>query len=130
MQDFFGKTADLSQKRLFLFDMDGTIYRENELFDGVIELLGEIEHKGGRYVFITNNPSKSIKDYASKLRKMGVVGIKGENFFTSTQAAIAIMREKFSDRLIYAQGTRSFIKELKANKLKITQKFDKNVKAV
>lgn len=130
MRDFFGKTADLSRKRLFLFDMDGTIYRENELFDGVIELLCEIKHKGARYVFITNNPSKSSKDYALKLRKMGVVGVNRENFFTSTQAAIAIMKEKFFGQLIYAQGTKSFIKELKANKLKITQKFNKNAKAV
>ena len=130
MQDFFGKTVDLSRKKLFLFDMDGTIYRENELFDGVIELLDKIESKGGRYVFITNNPSKSVKDYLSKLRKMGIKRINAENFFTSTQAAIAIMREKFFGQLIYAQGTRSFIKELKANKLKITQKFNRNVKAV
>ena len=130
MQDFFGKMVDLRSKKLFLFDMDGTIYRENELFDGVIELLSKIESKGGRYVFITNNPSKSVKDYVSKLRKMGIVRVNKENFFTSTQAAIAIMREKFSDELIYAQGTRSFLKELKANRLKITQKFDPNVKAV
>ena len=130
MQDIFEKTVDLSNKKLFLFDMDGTIYRENELFDGVIELLDKIARKGGKYVFITNNPSKSIKDYVSKLRKMGIVGVNGENFFTSTQAAIAIMKEKFSGELIYAQGTKSFIKELKANKLKITQKFNKNVKAV
>lgn len=130
MQDYFGKTADLSHKKLFLFDMDGTIYRENDLFDGVIELLDKIESKGGRYVFITNNPSKSVKDYVSKLRKMGILRANQENFFTSTQASIAVMQEKFSDQLIYAQGTRSFIKELKANGLRITQKFNPNVKAV
>ena len=130
MQDFLGKAADLSHKQLFLFDIDGTIYCENKLFDGVIEVLKKIERKGGRYVFITNNPSKSVKNYVSKLRKMGVAGVNQENFFTSAQAAIGIMREKFSRQLIYAQGTRSFIKELKANKLKITQKFNKNVKAV
>ena len=39
MQDYFGKNADvLKTKKLYLFDMDGTIYRENDLFDGVIEL--------------------------------------------------------------------------------------------
>ena len=130
MQDVLGKRINLSNKKLFLFDMDGTIYRENELFDGVMELLDQIERQGGKYVFITNNPSKSIKDYVTKLRKMGIYGVKEENFFTSTQASIALMREKFSGELIYAQGTKSFIKELKANKLKITQKFNQNVKAV
>lgn len=130
MQDVFEKKVNLNTKKLFLFDMDGTIYRENELFDGVIELLDKIEKNGGKYVFITNNPSKSIKDYVLKLRKMGICGVRQENFFTSTQASIALMSEKFSGELIYAQGTKSFIKELKANKLKITQKFNENVKAV
>ncbi len=130
MKDYLGKTADLSAKKLFLFDMDGTIYRENTLFDGVIELLNKIEGKGGRYIFITNNASKSVKDYVLKIRRLGISNANCENFFTSTQAAIDIMREKFSKQLIYAQGTRSFIKELKANGLRITQKFDQNVKAV
>ena len=38
MQDRFGKNIDgISNKKLFLFDMDGTIYEENRLFEGVIE---------------------------------------------------------------------------------------------
>ena len=58
MQDYFGKNADaLKMKKLYLFDMDGTIYRENDLFDGIIEMLEKIKKSGGRYAFITNNPS-------------------------------------------------------------------------
>ena len=50
MQDFFGKNADaLKDKKLYLFDMDGTIYRENDLFDGIVEMLAKIKNKGGRY---------------------------------------------------------------------------------
>ena len=71
MQDYFGKNADaLKTKKLFLFDMDGTIYRENDLFDGVIELLAKIKNEGGVYAFITNNPSKSVKDYIKKLNSL------------------------------------------------------------
>lgn len=72
MKDYFEKSADLSNKKLFLFDMDGTIYRENSLFDGVIELLENIKRNGGKYAFITNNPSKSVKDYIKKLQMMGI----------------------------------------------------------
>ena len=39
MKDYFGKNAAaLKAKRLFLFDMDGTVYLENKLFDGVREM--------------------------------------------------------------------------------------------
>ena len=47
-KDFFGKPIDkIKNKRLFLFDMDGTIYRENDLFPGVKELLEKIKENGG-----------------------------------------------------------------------------------
>ena len=49
------------------FDMDGTIYRENDLFDGVKELLENITANGGRFVFITNNATASAIDYVKKL---------------------------------------------------------------
>ncbi len=131
MQDYFGKNADaLKTKKLYLFDMDGTIYRENDLFDGIVEMLAKIKNKGGMYAFITNNPSKSVKDYIQKLNRLGIQEVGAENFFTSAQAAIMIFLEKFRDRLIYAQGTQSFIQELKDSGLNVTQSYDKNIGAV
>ena len=74
--------------------MDGTIYREQSLFDGIIEMLDKIKNAGARFAFITNNPSKSVKDYIKKLGKMGIKA-KEEHFFTSTQATTMILKEKF-----------------------------------
>ena len=48
----------LQDKRLFLLDMDGTIYLDDRLFDGVTAFLSRIREKGGRYLFLTNNSSK------------------------------------------------------------------------
>ena len=131
MQDYFAKNADaLKTKKLFLFDMDGTIYRENSLFEGIIEMLTAIKNKGGRYAFITNNPSKSVKDYIKKLNGLGITDIDEDNFFTSAQAAIMIFKEKFPDKLVYAQGTESFIEELKTSGLSVTQSFSRDIGAV
>ncbi len=131
MKDYFGKNADvLLTKKLFLFDMDGTIYRENDLFDGVIDLLKKIKNEGGRYAFITNNPSKSVKDYIKKLNRLGIKEVGYENFFTSAQAAIMIFKEKFGKGLVYAQGTKSFIKELKSAGLNVTQNYTDKAVAV
>ena len=49
----------LRQKRLFLLDMDGTLYLDDDLFDGAAEFLQTIRDRGGRYLFLTNNSSKS-----------------------------------------------------------------------
>ena len=50
---------DLSKKKLFLLDMDGTLYLGDQLFDGTLDLLRRVREKGGRYLFATNNSSRS-----------------------------------------------------------------------
>ena len=73
MKDKTGKTAErLKSKKLYLLDMDGTIYNENEIFDGTLEFLEEIRQRGAQYIFITNNSSKSVKDYVKKVNDMGI----------------------------------------------------------
>ena len=42
--DFYGRCADiLKWKKLWLLDMDGTIYNENEIFDGTLDFLQQIK---------------------------------------------------------------------------------------
>ena len=110
--DYFGKDAtELRDKKLFLFDMDGTIYEENQLFDGVIELLDKIKSDDSRYVFITNNSSKSVKDYIEKVNSLGIEA-DIDNFFTSAQATILYLQKNFASKKVYCQGTKSLISEL------------------
>ena len=50
----------LSDKKLFLLDMDGTLYLDNDLFDGTIDFLTHVRENGGRYLFVTNNSSNFL----------------------------------------------------------------------
>ena len=110
-RDDFGQEADLREKKLWLLDMDGTIYMEDRIFDGTLDLLREIRARGGRYVFITNNSSRSVSDYLQKVSRMGIPA-GPEDFFTSSQAAALLLREKHPGAKVYCQGTRSLIREL------------------
>lgn len=131
MLDYFGKdTAPLRDKKLYLFDMDGTIYLDNDLFEGVPELLEKITSKGGKYVFITNNASKSVSDYVKKLHNLGLKNVDESNFFTSAQASMALMKENHLNDLIYIQGTKSFVEEYKKSGLNITTEYNENAKAI
>ena len=130
MKDYFGKDlSSVTKKKFFLLDMDGTIYNDKSLLSGAEDFLKGIKRTGGRYVFITNNSSRSVKDYVLKLKGLGILSGE-EEFFTSAQASARLLREKFSDGLIYAQGTRSFIEELKGFGLKVTESYDRSVAAV
>ena len=130
MKDYYGKDYSiLKSKELWLFDMDGTIYLGNKIFDGTLALLNNIVKSGGKYIFITNNSSKGIADYLNKVRSMGIKADTG-NFYTSVDASAAVLKEKFGNQLIYAQGTKSFTGNLKAEGLNITTEYDENAKCV
>ncbi len=103
----------LSDKKLFLLDMDGTIYLDNDLFDGTLDFLAEVKRKGGRYLFLTNNSSKSASAYVDKLRKIGIESSE-EEFLTSTYATILYINDKYPGRKFYSIGTESFTAELRA----------------
>lgn len=128
--DYFNKDASrLSEKRLFLFDMDGTIYNDNNIFDGTLDTLKYIEDIGGEYVFITNNSSKSVEDYVLKVNKMGIKATK-DNFYTSTQATAAYLLDHYSDKKVYASGTKSFIRELKEFGVNVVTEIEDNIVAI
>jgi len=126
MIDILNKKAEkLKDKRLFLFDMDGTIYEEGHLFDGTLQLLEYIHMIGGEYVFITNNSSKSVEDYISKLYNMGIPVTKN-NFFTSSQATALYLLNNYKGKKVFCMGTNSLIKELLTYEIDVTDyKTDK-----
>ena len=79
------KNEILRSKKLYLFDMDGTLYLGSRLYDFTAELLQEIRRTGGKYLFITNNSSRSVADYVKKLANFGIEATR-EDFMTSSQA--------------------------------------------
>ena len=117
--------GNLKDKKLFLLDMDGTIYLDNTLFESVPEFLEYIKSIGGRYIFLTNNSSKSVDKYIEKLKSLGIKSDK-DDFVTSTNATIEYLKPKKYNK-IYAFGTTSFKKQLKNAGLNITDKREDDV---
>ena len=130
MLDYTGKSANkLKEKTLYLLDMDGTIYNENEIFDGTLEFLEEIERRDGQYVFITNNSSKSVEDYVQKVRAMGIKA-EYENFYTSGQATAMYLKENYPNQVVYCMGTKSLIKELREAGIEVVTEVDERAGVV
>ena len=128
--DYFEhEVKELRSKRLFLFDMDGTIYNEETVFDGTQQILEYIESTGGKYIFITNNSSKSVVDYVEKIKRLGIRG-EEENFFTSTQATIIYLKKNYPGAKIYCQGTKSLVKELNDAGLDVTEEVEDTIDVV
>ena len=130
IKDYFGKDASsLNNKSLWLLDMDGTIYQENRLFDGTLDFLDKIKRNNGKYVFITNNSSKSVKDYIDKIKSMGI-DAEYDDFFTSSQATALFLNDKYKNKKIYCQGTKSLVDELKSFGVNVTVELEDDIDVV
>ena len=108
---------------LFLFDMDGTLYLGDNLFGFTRELLAQIKAKGKRYMFMTNNSSKSVSAYIEKLKSLGIESVK-EDFITSSQATAYYLKKHHKDARLYVCGTKSLKQELCENGFTVTENID------
>lgn len=105
--------------KLYLFDMDGTLYLGNRLFPFTIELLNGIKEKGNRYMFMTNNSSKSVDAYIKKLDDFGIESQKSD-YITSSMATIHYIKQNFRDNIFYVCGTRSLVSEFEEAGINVT----------
>ena len=53
-------------------DLDGTIYLGGELIPGALEFLERCKQRGVRRFFLSNNSSRSVKQYLLKLNSLGI----------------------------------------------------------
>lgn len=93
----------LKNIQCFALDMDGTIYLGERWIDGALDFLREVENKGKKYIFLTNNSSKNPQTYISKLERMGLF-IHESQIVTSGQATIAYLKRNFPGKRVFLLG--------------------------
>ena len=116
----------LADKRLFLLDMDGTLYLDDRLFDKVPEFLSHVRRIGGRYLFLTNNSSRGVEGYMEKLSRMGIPTAP-EDYLTSVDAAIDHLRRFHAGKKCYVFGTRAFYGQLQTAGIPVTDRPEDDV---
>jgi HAD superfamily hydrolase (TIGR01457 family) len=116
----------LREKRLFLLDMDGTLYLGNRLFEKTPDFLAYVRDAGGKYLFLTNNSSKDAAEYVEKLKGMGI-DAKREDFLTSVDAAARYLRRVYGGGRLYALGTAAFRRALSEAGLNVTDAVEDGV---
>ena len=121
---------ELKKKKLFLLDMDGTIYLDDQLFRGTLDFLEHVKSIGGRYLFLTNNSSRGVDSYVAKLTRLGIPACP-EDFLTSVDASIAFLKKKYGAHVwkkkIYLMGTESFRNQMEEEGFLLTDTPDEDV---
>jgi NagD protein len=69
----------------YLIDMDGVIYRGNELIPGADRFIADLRASGTPFRFLTNNSQRARRDVATRLQRLGM-GVEEEHVFTCAMA--------------------------------------------
>jgi len=101
--------TELRRKKVFFFDLDGTLYLGNKLFDGVIEIIEALKEQGKRSFFLSNNSSKSTSDYLKKLNDLNLNATR-ENVILSQHPTISYLKEN-NYTTVFLLGNESLKKE-------------------
>ncbi len=108
---YLNPTVDLSKIKRVVFDMDGTIYKGGTLFPYTKSVFETLEKIGVDYTFLTNNSSKSAKDYLTKILKLGLKATP-DNISTSATATFFYLKNAYPNvKKIYVLGTASLREE-------------------
>jgi HAD superfamily hydrolase (TIGR01450 family) len=99
----FSSLSPLGEKEAVFFDLDGTVYLDDDLVTGADELVASLREAGVDVYFLTNNSSKWKDDYADRLSDLGIPA-DPEDVLLSTDGVIQHLQRTDPDGT-YVLGT-------------------------
>ena len=110
--------------KTYIFDLDGVIYRGEELQPGAAETVEALRSRGAKVYFLTNNSTLSRKQYADKLTRLGI-GAHPNQVMTSAYATALYLRERSREGgAAYVVGESGIRTELRGVGVDIVERTD------
>ncbi|MHA1732226.1 MAG: HAD-IIA family hydrolase [Promethearchaeota archaeon] len=103
--------GELQPFDLFVFDLDGVVYRGPEVIPGALETIGALRSAGKRVAFNTNNSSRTREAYVEVLAGLGIEADVTE-VFTSAYLVALRLGELTPGGSVFLVGQRGFRDEL------------------
>ena len=105
--------------KALILDMDGVIWKANLPIGDLASIFGTVEARGLKYVFATNNSTKTPEQYAERLNAFGVRA-EAQHVVTSAQAvALAVAERLLPGSKVFMIGEDGIRNALEERKLKI-----------
>ena len=122
-------TAAISEKKLYIFDMDGTIYLGGNVFDFAIKFINDLRANGKRVMFFTNNASHTDPFYMEKLTRLGFSPAKDE-IMTSGDVTKVYLKRRRAGKSVYLVGTDELVEDFKNDGINIVSGDSESVDIV
>jgi NagD protein len=101
----------------YLIDMDGVIYRENQLIAGAAEFVQTLSATGTPFLFLTNNSAPTPQDLAVRLEHLGIHGLSPRSFYTSALNAADFLSETDPGCTVFVIGEGGLLAALHESKI-------------
>jgi NagD protein len=101
----------------YLIDMDGVIYRENQLISGAPEFVQALVATGTPFLFLTNNSAPTPADLAVRLKHLGIAGFSPQQFYTSALNTADFLSETDPSCTVFVIGEGGLLAALHEQKI-------------
>ncbi|MBQ8309776.1 MAG: HAD-IIA family hydrolase [Clostridia bacterium] len=108
----------LKNKELYVFDMDGTVYLDDDAFPYAIRFIKNLREAGKRVLFFTNNASHSPVFYLNRLTRMGFDPRMSEIMSSGDVTAEFLLRHR-AGKSVYLMGTPELEQNFKMRGIKL-----------
>jgi len=103
----------------YIFDLDGTVYLGESLLPTAESTLTKLRSLGKRTVFLSNNPTRTRKDYAQKLTRLGLP-TTAEDVINSSAVMVHLLMEIMPGARLFVVGEESLHQELSSAGFELT----------
>src|SRR3989449_5957225 len=104
-------------KTSYLIDMDGVIYRENQLIPGAADFVQALNASGTPFLFLTNNSAPTPEDLAVRLKHLGIHGLSARQFYTSALNTADFLSETDPNCTVFVIGEGGILSALHERKI-------------
>jgi NagD protein len=101
----------------YLIDMDGVIYRENQLIPGAKDFVEALIASGAPFIFLTNNSAPTPEDLSVRLGHLGIPGLSPRHFYTSALNAADFLSETHPACTVFVIGEGGLLTALHERKI-------------
>jgi len=119
----------LKNIKAILLDLDGTVYRGNEVIEGVPETIAKLRKQGMKIFFISNASMKTREEQMEKLRSMGI-DCELNEIYNTAFATAGYIKKNYPDARVYVISEGGLKKEIEKAGIAVIDNENANVVAI